>query len=48
MNYKIRECLLSDADQIYELNRNEMGYDYPREETRRKIKELLSSISHFK
>ena len=43
MNYEIRECMLQDADQIYELNRNEMGYDYPRAETLQKIKEVLSS-----
>lgn len=43
MNYEIRECLLMDVDQIYELNCTEMGYDYPKEETRQRMKELLSS-----
>lgn len=43
MNYVIRKCTSEDADQIYELNRNEMGYDYPIAETRRQIKKLLSS-----
>ena len=41
MNYEIRECLLMDADQIYELNCSEMGYDYPKEETRQRIKDIL-------
>lgn len=43
MNYVIRKCAPEDAAQIYELNRDEMGYDYPVEETRRQIKEVLSS-----
>lgn len=43
MNYEIRECLLMDADQIYELNCSEMGYDYPKEETRLRIKNILES-----
>ena len=43
MNYEIRECLLMDADQIYELNCSEMGYDYPKEETRQRIKDILAS-----
>ena len=41
MDYEIRECLLMDADQIYELNCSEMGYDYPKEETRQRIKDIL-------
>lgn len=43
MDYEIRECLLRDADQIYELNCSEMGYDYPKEETRQRIKDILAS-----
>ena len=43
MDYEIRECLLMDADQIYELNCSEMGYDYPKEETRQRIKDILAS-----
>lgn len=43
MNYAIRECVLADADHIYELNRTEMEYDYSVIETRQKIEELLCS-----
>ena len=43
MDYEIRECLMMDADQIYELNCSEMGYDYPKEETRQRIKDILTS-----
>ena len=43
MDCRIRECLLTDSDAVSESNRNEMGYDYPQEATRQKIKEILSS-----
>lgn len=38
----IRECLTSDSAAIFELNKNEMGYDYPIEQTERKLRLLLS------
>lgn len=34
--YTIREFRLEDFNYIYELNRDEMGYDYPPEKTREK------------
>ncbi len=33
MNYVIREALSSDAQDIYEINRAEMGYDFPPDKT---------------
>ena len=38
----IRECSVGDADAICLLNKNEMGYDYPLEATRNKLRMLLS------
>ena len=35
--YIIRECRIDDYIDIYELNKNEMGYDYPLEQQREKI-----------
>ena len=43
MSFEIRECVLADAESIFELNRSEMGYDYSLEETKQNIKELLLS-----
>lgn len=43
MNLQIRQCEISDAEAIYELNLKEMGYDYPKEKTEEKIKKLLKS-----
>ncbi len=42
-NYIIRECELSDYEEIYQLNLTEMGYDYPKTETKEKIEKLLQS-----
>lgn len=43
MNYQIRECTLEDAEAIFLLNRDEMGYEYPLNETRKKLEYLLKS-----
>ena len=43
MSFEIRECVLADAESIFELNRSEMGYDYSLEKTKQNIKELLLS-----
>lgn len=43
MDIKIRRCEIGDADAICELNKNEMGYDYPKAETEEKLKKLLES-----
>lgn len=40
---QIRECVAEDAIFLYELNNNEMGYDYPRDKTESKLRELLKS-----
>ncbi|BCN30759.1 GNAT family N-acetyltransferase [Anaeromicropila herbilytica] len=43
MNIEIRECNIEDARYIYELNRDEMEYDYPFEQTIDKLERILSS-----
>ncbi|NLV81835.1 MAG: GNAT family N-acetyltransferase [Synergistaceae bacterium] len=43
MNFKIRQCEISDTKAIYDLNVCEMGYDYKEEKTKEKLKELLES-----
>lgn len=45
MDYVIRECESYDAMDIYLLNREEMGYDYPFELTQKKINQILLSES---
>ena len=37
MEWTIREARLSDCAAIARLNREEMGYDYPEEQTREKL-----------
>jgi len=43
MSYEIREFQLEDSLAIYHLNREEMGYDYPLEETFSKLMKLSQS-----
>ena len=43
MEFEIREAVISDAEAIYILNRDELGYDYPLEQTKEKLANLLSS-----
>ena len=45
MNVEIRICALEDASAIYELNKQEMWYDYPIEKTTEKLKQLLKGIA---
>lgn len=45
MSYTIREALAEDFADIYVLNRDEMGYDYPPEETRKKLEAVILSQS---
>lgn len=40
---EIRECILSDANDIYLLNKEEMGYDFSLEQTKEKLNKLLMS-----
>ncbi|MBD5383669.1 MAG: GNAT family N-acetyltransferase [Ruminococcaceae bacterium] len=43
MDLQIRSCEISDTNAIYELNVREMGYDYPKDKTEEKLKQLLKS-----
>ena len=43
MDLQIRQCEIIDAKAIYELNVREMGYDYPKDKTEEKLKQLLKS-----
>lgn len=45
MPYTIREARAEDFADIYILNRDEMGYDYPPEATREKLEAVISSKS---
>ena len=45
MKIEIRRAELSDLDAIWRLNRDELGYDYPLEETREKLSLLLGRES---
>lgn len=39
----IRECALKDCESIYLLNKNFLGYDFPIEETAKRLKMILKS-----
>ena len=43
MEFQIRECKISDDGAIYGLDCDEMGYEYPLESTRAKLKCVLKS-----
>lgn len=43
MNLQIRQGEIIDAEAIYKLNVKEMGYDYPKDKTEEKIRQLLKS-----
>lgn len=45
MPYTIREARVENFADIYTLNRDEMGYDYPPEATREKLESLILSKS---
>lgn len=42
MNFCIRDAVAEDADEICFLNHTELGYDFPLEETRKKLGALTS------
>lgn len=46
MEWTIREARLSDCAAIAWLNREEMGYDYPEEQTREKLRACLANPAH--
>lgn len=39
----IRECALTDCESIYLLNKNDLGYDFPPEETAKRLEMILKS-----
>lgn len=39
----IRECALTDCESIYLISKNDLGYDYPLEETAKRLKMILKS-----
>lgn len=41
----IRECALKDCESIYLLNKNDLGYDFPIEETTKRLEMILKSES---
>lgn len=43
MALQIRQCEITDTNVIHELNVKEMGYDYPKDKTEEKLKQLLKS-----
>lgn len=43
MKFKIREACVNDSDDIYVINRDSLGYDYPPERTMQKLADALSS-----
>ena len=43
MSCYIRQCQIDDVEDIYQLNKEEMGYDYPIELTAKKIMALCQS-----
>ncbi len=43
VNFIIRRCEVSDSNAICELNRAELGYDYPENATKEKLEMLLKS-----
>ena len=43
MNYLIREAVESDAESIWELNQNEMGYHFPLDSAKAKLLKLMQS-----
>lgn len=46
MEIIIRECKIQDYIDIVLLNTNEMGYDYPAEDTKVQLERLLSDSNH--
>ena len=43
MEVSIRECITADAEAVYSLNKTELGYDYPIEQTRKKLAKILTN-----
>ena len=46
LEFIIRECKIQDYADIVLLNKNEMGYDYPAEDTKIKLIQLINDSNH--
>lgn len=46
MKVFIRECKVNDCKDIVSLNSNEMGYEYPIEDTMKQLQRLLNDSNH--
>lgn len=46
MKIIIRECVMCDYVDIALLNENEMGYDYPVEDTKKRLDQLFNDCNH--
>ena len=46
MKVIIRDCKMNDYMDIFLLNKNEMGYEYPVEDTKKQLKQLLNDNNH--
>lgn len=43
MDFLIREANITDTEMLYELNRNELKYDYCLEDTKKQLQKMLNS-----
>lgn len=48
MNLQIRQCEITDAKAIHDLNTREMGYDYSEDKTKEKIVEKYYGNCRFR
>lgn len=46
MKIIIRECKIQDYTDIVLLNKNEMGYEYPADDTKKQLEQLLNDSNH--
>ena len=47
MTFKVRKCMVSDADRIYELCHDELGYNFSRTQIERNIRRLIGSTENL-
>ena len=47
MNTNIRRCMISDAHDIYELSRQELGYDFSEEQVVQNVRRLIGSAENL-
>ena len=46
LQIKLREAILSDAEMLYRLNKDELGYNFDLENTRIRLTSILNNLSH--